>query len=119
MARLGVNLERRFDNYAILYCFSNEPTEVNKKVAEFIRRIRVGKKVKYKCLVYYKNQRQVSRLVKKQLEDFARSYECMNQRERIQHDEVAMSFITDVFSVDTENVFYLIDYYNQMKSQIK
>jgi len=116
MARLDPRIERRLDNYAILYCF-DRPGEASRKVLDFVRRIQgLSKKKRYASLTYYRRQITSCRVVKKNLEDFAKSYVDMNAEERAGHDEMAMSFITTVFSEDTENVFYLIDYYNQKKN---
>jgi len=118
MTRLDPRIERRLDNYAILYCF-NRPGEASKKALDFVGRIQgFSKKMKYTSLKYYRGQITSCEIVKKSLEDFAKSYVDMNPEERAGHDEMAMSFITTVFSEDTENVFYLIDYYNQKKSEL-
>ncbi len=120
MVKLDFRLEKRLDNYAILYCFHKNPREANKKVLTFVRRIhRLNKKKKYASLVYYRQQRTSCMAVKKGLEGFAKSYSGMNDEEKKGHDEMARLFITDVFSEDIENVFYLIDYYNLLKSQMK
>ncbi len=118
MVRLRPKLERRIDNYAILYCFYNNKREVNRKVVQFIRRVPgLNKKRRYASLMYYRKQRLSCEAVKRGLEGFARSYEGMDEEEGRQHDEQALSFITTVFSQEVDNVFYLIDYYHQKKGK--
>ena len=119
MVRLDSRIERRLDDYAILYCFSRSPREANKKALEFVRRIqRLNKKKKYASLMYYRQQRTECMAVKRGLEGFAKSYSGMNDLEREGHDDMARLFITTVFPEDRYNVFYLIDYYNQKKSEL-
>lgn len=120
MVKLDSSLERRLDNYAILYCFHKNPREANKKALDFVRRIhRLSKKKKYASLMYYRQQRTSCMAVKRGLEGFAKSYSGMSPEERNGHDEMARVFITDVFPEDRDNVFYLIDYYNLKKSELK
>lgn len=120
MARLPYILERRLDNYAILYCFHKNPREINQKACEFVRRIKkLSRRKKYASLMYYRHQKTSCSAVKKGLEGFAKSYQGMNEAERESHDEVAKNFILTVFSEDVDNVFYLIDYYNQKIAEIQ
>lgn len=118
MVRLDSRIEKRLDNYAILYCFDDH-RKADRKAVEFVRRIqRLNKKKRYASLKYYRQQRTSCMAVKKSLESFAQSYVGMNFEERKVHDEMAMSFIIAVFREDRDNVFYLIDYYNQMKNEV-
>ena len=119
MTRLDPRIERRLDNYAILYCF-HRPAVANRKALDFVRRIqRLNKKKKYASLRHYRQQITSCMSVKKGLEGFAQSYIGMSSEEKASHDEMAREFITTVFSEDVDNVFYLLDYYNLLKSQMK
>lgn len=120
MVKLDPRLERRLDNYAILYCFYMNPREINQKVCEFVRRIKkLSRRRKYVSLMYYRRQKISCKAVKRGLDGFAKSYVGMDLGEKNSHDEQALSFITTVFPEDRDNVFYLIDYYNQQKYMMK
>jgi hypothetical protein len=114
---LDSRLEKRLDNYAILHCFHFKPQEADKKALRFIKRVYgLNRKKRYSALMYYKTQKISCALIKKNLESFAESRKEMSEDEKKRHDKQARSFITEIFSEDTENFFYLIDYYNQLKS---
>jgi len=120
MVKLDPRLEKRLDNYAILYCFYHSPNKADSQVLKLARRIYgLNRKKRYELHLYYQKQKATCESVKRSLESFAASYEDMNPKERENHDQVARDFIFGIFPEDRENVFYLIDYYNLMKSDLR
>ena len=114
--KIPAKLEKKLDDYAILYCFSGNGKSVNGRVVKFLRRLyrkRVRRQIP--AIQYYRQSKTSCLAVKKGLEGFARSYQDLESEnsQRI-HDDSAGDFITAVFPEDRENVHYLRKYFLQI-----
>jgi hypothetical protein len=115
--RLPAKLRERLDNYAILYCFSDNGIRVNGRALRSIRTLyRKRIKRRRRAIRYYRELKRNCSAVKRGLEGFAKSYgELEDPESQKTHDDLAMELITTVFSEDRENVHYLKEYYERLK----